>query len=184
MSGVLGGLIAAFPTPVTGAFESIASATPTSGTVISFTSIPATYSSLQIRIAVQTSSGGASFRGNFNNNTTAANYIGHYLDGLGSSTAAGDNSGVGWMSFGMTYSGTVGTYPNVSIVDIHDYASTTKYKTVRCFSGANNNASNGAVDLVSGLYMSTGAINRIDITNASGSYQTGTTVSLYGIKGA
>lgn len=184
MSGVLGGLIAAFPTPVTGSYESIASATPTSGTVISFTSIPATYSSLQIRIAVQTSSGGASFRGNFNNNTTAANYIGHYLDGLGTSTAAGDNSGVGWMSFGMTYTGTVGTYPNVSIVDIHDYASTTKYKTVRCFSGADNNASNGVVDLVSGLYMSTGAINRIDITNASGSYQTGTTVSLYGIKGA
>jgi hypothetical protein len=176
-SSVTGGL-------VTGAYESIDTDTPSGTATVSFTSIPATYKHLQIRISALTSSGGGSFRGTLNGDTTSANYIGQYLDGTGSSVFAGTNSGVGWMSLGMTYNGMVTTYPNVTIIDIIDYASTTKYKTVRSFAGADNNASGGSVDLVSGLWMSTSAVNRVDIVTGSGQYQTGSTVSLYGIKGA
>lgn len=172
-------------TPATpSSFESIATATPSGTNTVSFTSIPSTYKHLQIRISALTSSGGGSFRGTLNGDTSSANYIGHYLDGLGSSVIAGANSGVGWMSFGMTYGGMVTTYPNVTIIDIIDYASTTKNKTVRSFAGADNNASGGSVDLVSGLWMSTAAVNRVDIVTGSGQYQTGSVVSLYGIKGA
>lgn len=169
---------------VPSSYESIATATPSGSNTVSFTSIPSTYKHLQIRINALTSSGGGSFRGTFNGDTTAANYIGHYLDGLGSSVVAGANSGVGWLSFGLTYGGMVSTYANVAIIDIIDYASTTKNKTMRSFSGADNNASGGSVDLVSGLWMSTSAINRIDVVTGSGTYQSGSVVSLYGIKGA
>lgn len=166
-----------------GAYESIATATPSGTSTVSFTSIPSTYKHLQIRISAITSASGGSFRGTFNGDTTSANYIGHYLDGLGSSVVAGSNSGVGWMSFGLTYAGMVTTYPNVSIVDIHDYASTSKNKTVRSFAGSDENGA-GSVDLVSGLWISTSAINRVDVVTGSGTFQTGSRVSLYGIKGA
>ena len=166
-----------------GSYESIATATPSGTNTVSFTSIPSTYTSLQIRISLITNTGGGSLRGNFNNDTTSANYIGHYLVGNGSSVFAGSNSGVGWLAMGFIYNGMITTYPNVTIIDIHDYASTTKNKTVRVFSGADANGS-GASDLISGLWMSTSAINRIDLVTGSGQYQTGSTVSLYGIKGA
>jgi hypothetical protein len=167
-----------------GAYESIATATPSGTNTVSFTSIPSTYTSLQIRISLITNTGGGSLRGNFNNDTTSANYIGHYLTGNGSSVFAGSNSGVGWLAMGFIYGGMITTYSNVTIIDIHDYASTSRYKTVRVFSGADKNASGGAIDLISGLWMSTSAINRIDLVTGSGQYQTGSTVALYGIKGA
>jgi hypothetical protein len=173
-----------FAAAAAGAYESIATATPSGTNTVSFTSIPSTYTSLQIRISLITNTGGGSLRGNFNNDTTSANYIGHYLVGDGSSVFAGSNTGVGWLAMGFTYNGMITTYPNVTIIDIHDYASTTKNKTVRVFSGADQNASGGATDLISGLWMSTSAINRIDLVTGSGQYQTGSTVSLYGIKGA
>jgi len=169
---------------ITGAYESIASVTPSGTATVSFTSIPATYKHLQIRVSLITNTGGGSLRGNFNNDSTTANYIGHYLVGDGTTVIAGENSGVGWLAMGFVYGGMITTYPNVTIIDIHDYASTTKNKTVRVFSGADKNASGGAIDLISGLWMSTSAINRIDLVTGSGQYQTGSTVSLYGIKGA
>ena len=162
-------------------FESIATASPSGTNTVSFTSIPSTYKHLQIRISALTSSGGGSFRGTLNGDTTSANYIGHYLDGLGSSVVTGTNSGVGWMSFGLTYAGLVTTYPNLTIIDIHDYASTTKNKTVRSFSG-NDASGSGSIDSVSGLWLSTSAINRVDIITGSGTYQSGSVVSLYGVK--
>lgn len=176
-SSITGGL-------VTGAYESIATATPSGTATVSFTSIPSTFKHLQIRVSLITNTGGGSLRGNFNNDSTSANYIGHYLTGDGTSVLAGTNSGVGWMAMGFVYTGMITTYPNVTVIDIHDYASTTKYKTMRAFSGQNQNSSGSALDLISGLWMSTSAINRIDLVTGSGQYQTGSTVSLYGIKGA
>jgi hypothetical protein len=181
--GIVASSISGHLTPPS-SFYNIATATPSGTNTVSFTSIPSTYKSLQIRINALTSSAGGSIRGTLNGDTTVANYIGHYLDGLASSgtVVAGANSGVGWMSMGLTYAGMVTTYPNVTIIDIIDYASTSKNKTVRSFAGADNNgSSSGSVGLVSGLWMSTSAVNRVDITAGSGNYQTGTTIALYGV---
>ena len=179
MSGVLGGLIAAFPTPVTGSFESIATATGdgSSGT-ITFSSIPQTYASLHIRIYGRM---GNTQMIRFNGVTTTT-YARHQLKGNGTAASAGastaDTSILGGAEY--TSSANIG---GVTIVDIHNYSSTTQYKTLRMFNGYDENGS-GAVYLTSGLWVSTDAITSVTFTMSGGTWLSGTTISLYGIKGA
>jgi len=89
-----------------------------------------------------------------------------------------------------TGSGSPGTdYTNlgaVGIIDLHDYASTTKNKTVRSFTGYDFNSLYGvagSVGLRSGLFISTNAVTSISITLAASNFSTQTVFSLYGIKG-
>ena len=70
------------------------------------------------------------------------------------------------------------------IIDIHNYASTTQYKTIRIFAGCDDNGgSYNELSLSSGLFMDTTAISSITLAYG-GAYQSGTIISLYGIKGA
>jgi hypothetical protein len=68
------------------------------------------------------------------------------------------------------------------IIDIQDYSSTSKNKTVRTFSGVDFNGS-GSVNLYSSLWMSTSAISSLTLTSNTGEFSTNTTFALYGIKG-
>lgn len=80
-------------------------------------------------------------------------------------------------------SGPTSTIPSVAIIDIVDYASTTKNKTIRTVTGcdANGGASGSDVSLRSGLFPSTSAVTSITINcTAMG---TGTVIALYGIRG-
>lgn len=172
-------------------FESIATATGTgsSGT-ITFSSIPSTYSSLQIRILgknTATSTGRRSAVLQFNSDT-ANNYVAyHNLYGDGTSAtadAATTYNGclVSYMfaSSGAGFTNMFGT----AIIDIHDYATTTKNKTVRAFGGVNVNsatATEQAVTLHSSLWLSTAAINSISVKTDGSNWASGTVVSLYGI---
>jgi hypothetical protein len=67
------------------------------------------------------------------------------------------------------------------IYDIHDYASSTNYKTIRQFGGVDQNTSGGYARLASGLWLNTNAITSITLKPASGSLGAGTTFALYGI---
>jgi len=70
-----------------------------------------------------------------------------------------------------------------SIIDVHDYASTTKNKTVRTMTGFDSNGA-GQITLVSSLWMSTAAITSMSIISSVGSnFTTNSTFALYGIKG-
>jgi hypothetical protein len=72
------------------------------------------------------------------------------------------------------------------MIDIHDYASTTKNKTVRQFTGTDTNSSaSGAfrLGLGSGLWMSSSAITTVSILPGGTAHAAGTTFALYGIKG-
>lgn len=164
------------------AFESIATFTG-NGTASSYTfsSIPQTYVALQLRILVNDASAATvQFR---LNGDSGGNYTNHALKGNGSAASA---TGVTANTQGdlADYAGyTTDTFTAI-IVDIHDYASTTKNKTIRTFSGADLNGS-GFVNLRSSLYSSTTAITSLTIRNAaSATYVTGSTFALYGIKGA
>lgn len=163
-------------------FESIATFSPTSGTSISFTSIPSTYKSLQIRSVGFGSSGGG-MNMQFNSDT-ATNYIRHTLYGDGSTVTAGANTGQTSIFFNGRVTPLSTTYGEASIIDIVDYANTSKNKTVRIFSGADNNGTAGAqeVDLFSGLWLSTAAISTITINISAGAFATGSSIALYGIK--
>ncbi len=167
---------------VTGAYESIASATGTgsSGT-ITFSSIPSTYVALQVRISAITNSDGEALRLRLNNDSTT-NYVFHRLIGDGSTVTADANTTQNNMI--LSPPGSMFTVtPTVTIFDLHNYASTTQYKTARWISATDRNGS-GGVTLGSHLWKSTSAVNEVKVYTDSAFFTTGTTVALYGIKGA
>jgi hypothetical protein len=82
---------------------------------------------------------------------------------------------------------TVGATASVRIMlassrAIHFSASTTKNKTLRSFTGQDRNGA-GQMWLTSGLWMSTSAINRVDLFVSGVLWTTDSTFALYGIKG-
>jgi hypothetical protein len=166
-----------------GAFVSIASATGTgsSGT-ITFSSIPSTYTSLQIRYQMFTSVAGNALRIRFNGDT-GTNYTQHYLYGDQSTVTAGGLTSRSFIAAGSNANGPSSTSPVVGIIDIHDYSSTTRNKTLRDFSGVDQNGA-GDANLNSGLWMSTAAITSIECYTGSSNWTTSTVFALYGIKAA
>jgi hypothetical protein len=179
-------------TPVTPtSFESIATITATGGeTSLSFTSIPSSYVSIQIRALVRTSralEGTDSMVIRFNSDS-GANYSTHQFYGNGTSPgvyiSTSDSSAVIQNSATIMNGSLANSFAG-NIIDIHDYASTTKTKTMRAFSGGEaNNASTGFImGLASASWRSTSAITSITFTNGFG-FQAGSVFSLYGIKGA
>ena len=166
-----------------GAYESIASVTGTgSSDTITFSSIPSGYTSLQLRFNAIGVGGGSLYRLRFNGDT-GTNYAYHYLNGSGASvSAAGAATTVSML---IAAGGASGTYPTVGVLDFHNYASTTQYKTARMITGCDTNSATGWVELESGLWMNTAAITSITILQLSSySFSTTSTFALYGIKGA
>jgi hypothetical protein len=129
-----------------------------------------------------TSTGGQVISTTFNGDS-AANYAWHALIGNGSAASAGaGTSASNFVAFGRL-SGTSTTNPTGVIMDILDYANTSKYKTVRSLGGVDNNGS-GEVNLISGLWQSTTAINSIYLSPFNGAigFSANTSFALYGIR--
>ncbi len=145
---------------------------------VTFSSIPATYTHLQVRAFQKTAGAGdLNFRINAD---TGGNYSRHYLFGTGSSTGAGGSASetAGYVGYTPT-----GTYYQTSIIDILDYKNTNKYKTVRSLLGSDANGS-GYVLLTSSAWLSTSAITSISFTAGGGNFSQYSSFALYGIKGA
>lgn len=168
-------------------YESIQTVTVGSGgsSTITFSSIPQTFTHLQIRYLAQcvssaTAEENIAFR--FNSDT-GSNYTRHYINGNGSSASAGSNTGVTQVY--ATAGQTSATYPSafgVGILDILDYTNTSKYTTTRALSGVDFNGSGGGINLVSGLWRNTAAITTIDIRALDGNLSQYSQFELYGIK--
>jgi len=168
-------------------FDSIATATGTgSSSTITFSSIPSTYQHLQIRGMGFGNSGGQLFLRI--NGDTGSNYTRHRVLGYNSSVfASGETSqtSIRVCVDDISYASMGTLYPTVAIIDIHDYASTAKNKTVRTFGGIDSNsAGNSEIDLTSGLWLSTSAVTSISLVISAGSFTTNSTFALYGIRGA
>ena len=166
-------------------YQSIASATGTgsSGT-ITFSSIPQTFTSLQIRATNQLS-GSVNYgilRPNNDASTSSYTYHSLYADGS-TLTADGYNTGMdgGYAAYGTSSSQNANAV-GVSIIDIHDYSSTTKYKTIRSMTAYDNNTT-GIIFLVSNLWKNQSAITSLTIVAQGGNFSTNTSFALYGIKG-
>lgn len=161
------------------AFDSIASATGTgsSGT-ITFASIPSTYKHLQLRCS---SNDGAGYSLTmFFNNDTGSNYSWHSIIGTGSAVNATGQTANSSMRI-VNEDGFTTNTNTVYITDVIDYANITKQKTIRTVGGRDGNGS-GEIQLSSGLWNSTAAINRIDIA-IGGNFTTTSKFALYGIRG-
>ena len=163
---------------------------------ITFSSIPATYTHLQIRGIVQTDRGTYSVDNMITrfNSDTASNYAWHYISGGYTTTPIVEAGGGGSATFmynlyvstsvpGTTFAGVV--------MDILDYANTNKFKTVRTLNGFDVNGTagtgsyGGTVNFMSGLWRSTSAVTSITFAPEAGTnFAQYSQFALYGIKGA
>jgi hypothetical protein len=175
-----------------GDFESIATVTVGTATpTVTFSSIPATYTHLQIRASMQTARANAPLDKVFwrFNSDTASSYSSHSVFGDGASaTSSTENttaiSGFDNFSSAQSNSGLVfGTL----ILDILDYANTNKFKTTRVLSGFDVNGTvsgfGGRVGLTSGNYRSTNAITSVTFTvDNAANFSVNSKFALYGVK--
>jgi len=173
-----------------GAYDSLATVTvgATAVASVTFAGIPTGYKHLQIRWIGLTNDTAGSGLGNvrcslfFNGDTTATNYYNHDLKGNGTSASAGAENSAKFAGNAVRNS-MIG--PGANIVDILDYAFTTKNKTIRTLTGFQNNdanVSNEGIRLVSGSWTNTSAITSIQLVPESGNFKLYTSVALYGVK--
>jgi hypothetical protein len=177
-----------------GAYESIASFTAAGGeSSFTFSSIPQTYKHLQLRSTVRMNGGGNSSANWYlrpNNNSTSSMYSSSYMVGNGTTLVGSRTNGtvdnylvVQFSAAGNTT--TANTF-GASVVDIIDYASTTKLKTFRMTIGVDFNTASpeGQLALTSSIMNSTTAITSLVILDLNGyNFAAGSTFALYGIKG-
>jgi hypothetical protein len=168
-------------------YDSIATvsvSTPVSS--ISFTSIPATYKHLQIRYLSRSSRATTSDSVGMQLNTnTGSNYARHFLSGDGATASAGASTSATQMTVAMSAAAnnTAGVF-GVGVIDILDYTSTDKNKTIRTLSGIDNNG-DGTVQLGSGLFFATpAAVTSIlfNVQSGSANFQQYSQFALYGVK--
>lgn len=165
-----------------GAFESIATVTVGSGgaSSIEFTSIPGTYQHLQVRGVAKAAGGTSWYNGALTfNSDTATNYSVHILQGQGTAASAAGYVNTSSIYTPMLAAGNK-TYFGAWVIDLLDYADTSKYKTVRSFTGTDQNGS-GYVQLTSGSWRSTAAISSVTISLGLNLVEH-STAALYGIK--
>lgn len=174
-------------------FESISTATVGSGGsgTITFSSIPSTYTHLQIRYSALTSRATYGIDGfylTFNGVTSGNLYSRHDIRADGGAISSGSATSGNYIDFNYATIGTTVTnIPGGGIIDILDYSNTNKYKTVRSLAGVDVNGTvagfGGAMQFVSGLLQSTSAISSFVITPQQAAFQQSTVFALYGIKG-
>jgi hypothetical protein len=168
-----------------GDFESIQTITLTTTTAsIEFTSIPATYTHLQIRGLLRTSTANTNFDNALMqlNSDTASNYSWHLIQGTGASAGSGAGTSQTSMRCGEIPRNnvTASVFGGV-VIDILDYANTNKYKTIRTINGVDANGS-GAARLDSGNWRNTAAISSIKIFPDANSFVQYSSLALYGVK--
>lgn len=151
---------------------------------IDFTNIPQTYTHLQVRGIVKLSATNNIII-RFNSDSSS-NYSYHYLYASGSALSTGN---------GASQTALIGTYATSAtsvfgplVMDILDYTSTSKHKTIRILTGIDTNGG-GNVATYSGLWFKAGsgttsnAVTSISFAGFSGeTFQTYSHLALYGIK--
>ena len=170
-------------------YASIATVTVGSGgsSAVSFASITSAYKHLQLRVTLNTTSAINEFvKFWYNNDTTTANYANNSVYATGSSVSMFSSNPSSGRAYHLYQVANGFQQPLTAVIDILDYTDTSKYRTTRLIYGSNDNAGGKAeLGLLSGLYISTTAINRIDFSLSSGSnFPQYSSFALYGIKGA
>ena len=169
-----------------GAYDALATVTVSSGGTASivFSGIPTGYKHLQLRLIARGNNANTydSFAV-FANSDTGSNYTFHYLNGDGSSAAAGAIAPYGaWRGPELTGATATSGMFGVSVVDILDYSNTSKYKTLRVLGGNDRNGT-GNISLNSGVWMNTSAISTITINPIFGTaFAQYSSFALFGVK--
>lgn len=166
-------------------FESIETVTVGSGGAasISFTSIPQTYTHLQIRGI--TRSPDASYINAQFNTDTGNNYSNHAIYAEPGTVVGQANANASHFQISRSnYFASASTMFGATVCDILDYANTNKNTTTRALSGNDTNGTAGGVMFfTSGNWRNTAAVTSILIYPTSGNFSQYTQFALYGIKG-
>ena len=164
-------------TPI--ATQTLNSATAT----VTFSSIPQGYTDLRVVLQVKNSVGAGYATQLQYNSDTGSNYSWTGAAGYaGSSPNSFRGTSVAVQKVGFT-SATSGNAWTPINIDILNYANTTTNKT--CLSRSNSVDGNSYVLMMVGLWRNTAAINSITFTSeSSGTFASGSTFTLYGIKAA
>jgi hypothetical protein len=173
-----------------GALESIATITIGSGgaSSITFSDIPGGFQHLQIRGFTPFNVRDGVIQCRANGDTTTANYRYHWLSGNGASASAYSFAS-GYIEF--AYDGNAApnsSAPKAFVLDLLDYASTSKAKTTRSFCGIDVNGG-GMVQVTSGLWTSTAAVTSLVFTQSGNlggygaqNFAQHTTFALFGVR--
>lgn len=166
-------------------YEPIASTTlGAAASTVTFSSIPGTYTDLVLVMSIR-----STFSGNIDyslmrfNSDTANNYSYTFINGSGSIPTSNRSSNVPYISDSTFAAANIAS--NVftpAIINIQNYSNSTTNKTT--ISRSSSTTTDGQVSATVGLWRSTNAINRIDLTcfQSGGQYATGSTFTLYVVK--
>ena len=169
-----------------GAYDALATVTLSASTSsVTFAGIPSGYKHLQLRYIARydtLSTGEAGLQVRFNSDS-GSSYPYHLLLGQGSAASAQGYSATTALWGGDAPAG--GNLANTfgaGVIDVLDYASVNKNKTLRSLSGFDANGS-GLVALASGVWLnSSTAINSITISGPSLNLVQYSQLALYGVK--
>lgn len=152
---------------------------------ITFSNIPQTYQHLQVRMIS---------RANFNfgaglsiymrmNGVSSSSYAWHRLGGDGATTFASGTASTTQISMQGTTTDTAfgSSIFGAAVIDVLDYAASSKTRVARALAGFDVNGAGGRVNLFSGFYNSTDAVSSITLFS-DGNWMQHTTAALYGVK--
>jgi hypothetical protein len=163
-----------------GAFDALSTVTvgATAVSEIYFLGVPTGYKHLQIRGSLLGSSTNDDVLAQFNGATTGYAY--HEMRGNGSTVTSG--AGASTTGFYVGTNALDANNPTVFVMDVLDYASTSKNKTSRILQGKDSNGG-GTLSFFSGLYYgTTNAITSIRFYAAGGNFNQHSSFALYGVK--
>lgn len=146
---------------------------------IEFTSIPQTFTDLQLYISSRTTGTNGTIVWKFNTDSTASNYFMRYLAGNGS-VASSSNSNNPWFSDSPISTDTTSVFGSTNVYIPNYTGSNSKSLSVETVT--ENNATLAYQQMFAGRWTGTAAITAITLTPFSGSYAQYTTATLYGIK--
>jgi hypothetical protein len=157
----------------------IASSTVGSGGAanIDFTSIPATYTDLCLKLSIRTDKATLGDVWLLKLNTSSADFTARWIEGNGASASSGSSVLYGAL---VGSSATASTFNNTEIY-FPNYAGSTN-KSFSVDSVTENNGTTAYTDLAAGLWSQTAAITGINISITSNNLVQYSTAYLYGIK--
>lgn len=148
---------------------------------ITFTSIPADYTDLMVFYSLRSDEAATQRDLRLRFNSVTSGYSTRYLDGYGSSTASGSDSGSFALAANIPAANmTANTFTNSSIY-IPNYTSANN-KSYSLDNTSENNATTTYLRLQAGLWSNTSAITSITLFPEAGGFVANSSVYLYGIK--
>jgi hypothetical protein len=151
----------------------------TPAATIDFSSIPATYDDLLLRVSLRTNNTDTPVMVYFNTDYTDANYSVRRLLGNGSAASSASFSAP-YLVYANISTYTATTFGNADVY-VPNYVGSTN-KSVSADSVNENNATGAEAVLTAGLWSNTAVINAIRVDALTGSFVQYSTATLYGIK--